>query len=81
MKNDKLERQVEREWWWLSGALHAVAQVQAEAAAGNLKCFREMQAQMRTIDQRRVAIALRIAGLEVTHNVRHLAARARGSIP
>ena len=43
-----LERQVEREWWWLNGALHAVAQVQAEAAVGNLKCFREMQAQART---------------------------------
>jgi hypothetical protein len=26
------KRQVEREWWWLIGALHAVAQVQTEAA-------------------------------------------------
>ena len=60
-----LERQVEREWWWLNGALHAVAEVQAEVAIGNLKCFREMHAQARTIDRRRVEIALRIAGLEV----------------
>lgn len=22
-----LEREIEREWWWLSGALHAIAQV------------------------------------------------------
>ena len=27
-----LEREFEREWWWLNGALHAAAQVQAEAA-------------------------------------------------
>jgi hypothetical protein len=68
-----LERQVEREWWWLNGALHAVAEVQAEAAIGNLKCYREMQAQARTIDRRRVEIALRIAGLEVAAHTRNLA--------
>ena len=67
-----LERQVEREWWWLNGALHAVAQVQAEAAVGNLQCFREMQAQARMIDRHRVEIALRIAGLEVAESVRDL---------
>ena len=72
-----LERQVEREWWWLNGALHAVAQVQAEAAVGSLKCFREMQTQARTIDRRRVEIALRIAGLEVAESVRHLGADCR----
>ena len=22
-----LEREIEREWWWLNGALHAIAQV------------------------------------------------------
>ena len=74
-----LERQVEREWWWLNGALHAVAQLQAEAAVGNLKCFREMQAQVRTIDRRRVEIALRIAGLEVGESVRHLGADCRSA--
>jgi hypothetical protein len=65
-----LEHQIEREWWWLNGALHAVAEVQAEAAVGNLRCLREMQAQARTIDRRRVEIALRIAGLEVAAHTR-----------
>jgi hypothetical protein len=64
-----LERQIEREWWWLNGALHAVAEVQAEAALGNLRCFREMQTQARTIDQR-LEIALRIAGLGVAAHTR-----------
>ena len=31
-----LERAVEREWWWLHGALNAVAQVQAERSRGTL---------------------------------------------
>jgi len=43
--------------------LHAVAQVQAEAALGNLRCFREMQAQAREVDRRRVEIAMRVAEL------------------
>ena len=28
----ELERQIEREWWWLHGALNAVAQMHAERA-------------------------------------------------
>ena len=72
-----LDRQVEREWWWLNGALHAVAQVQTEAAVGNLKCFREMQMQGRTLDRRRVEIALRISGLEVAEHTGHLGADCR----
>ena len=59
-----LERQVEREWWWLNGALHAVAQVQADRSQGALVNFREMQAQAREVDRRRVQIAVRIAELE-----------------
>jgi hypothetical protein len=59
-----LERQVEREWWWLQGALHAAARMQAERAAGVLRRFREMQEQAREIDRRRVEIATRIAELE-----------------
>ena len=31
-----LERQVEREWWWLNGAIYAVAQVQADRLQGAL---------------------------------------------
>jgi hypothetical protein len=58
-----LERAVEREWWWLHGALHAVAQVQAERSRGTLLSFREMQAQAREIDRRRVEIAVRLAEL------------------
>jgi hypothetical protein len=42
-----LEREVEREWWWLNGALHAAAQVYAERPYGDAKRFREMQAQAR----------------------------------
>jgi hypothetical protein len=59
-----LEREVEREWWWLHGALHAVAQMQTERAAGVLTSFREMQEQARDVDRRRVEIAIRIAELE-----------------
>ena len=59
-----LEREVEREWWWLHGALNAVAQVQAERAAGVLMSFREMQEEARDIDRRRVQIAIRIAQLQ-----------------
>ena len=59
-----LERQVEREWWWLNGALHAVAQVQADRLHGALVNFREMQVQAREVDRRRVQIAVRIAEME-----------------
>jgi hypothetical protein len=38
-----LERQAEREWWWLHGALNAVAQMLAERAGGSPVSFREMQ--------------------------------------
>ena len=40
-----LEREVELEWWWLHGALNAVAQAQAERSHGDFSRFREMQAQ------------------------------------
>jgi hypothetical protein len=46
-----LEREVEREWWWLNGALHAVAQAQAEWLKGGLQSFREMQSQAREVDR------------------------------
>jgi hypothetical protein len=59
-----LERDVEREWWWLNGALHAAAQARAERPYGDLRSFREMQAQAREVDRRRVEIALRIAAIE-----------------
>jgi hypothetical protein len=55
-----LEREVEREWWWLNGALHAVAQAQAEGLTYGLS---QMQAQKRSIDRKRVEIAARIAAL------------------
>src|SRR5262245_8892957 len=56
-----LERQVEMEWWWLNGALHAVAQLQAERAVGSHARIREMHAQVREIDRQRVQIAIRLA--------------------
>jgi hypothetical protein len=58
-----LEREIEREWWWLNGALHAVAQIQVERSNGSLTAFREMQVQARDVDRRRVEIAVRIAEL------------------
>ena len=58
-----LERRIEREWWWLNGALHAVAQARAERTSGALRSFREMQQQMRNVDERRIEIAMRIAAL------------------
>jgi len=59
-----LEREVEREWWWLHGALNAIAQVQAERLHGDFSRFREMQAQVRDVDRRRVQIAVHIAEIE-----------------
>ena len=59
-----LERQAEREWWWLHGALNAVAQMRAERAGGSPVSFREMQEQAREVDRRRVQIAVRIAQLQ-----------------
>jgi hypothetical protein len=63
-----LEREVEREWWWLHGALNAVAQAQAEQPVGGLSRFREMQAQAREVDRRRVQLAHRIAEMQATLN-------------
>jgi hypothetical protein len=42
---------LEQEWWWINGALHAVAQLQAEGP------------QARNIDHFRTAIAMRLAQL------------------
>lgn len=63
----KLERQLEREWWWLHGALNAVAQMQGERQRGTLTTFREMQRQVRELDRRRVQIAVRLAEIQ-THD-------------
>src|SRR5262249_12327199 len=63
-----LERQVEQEWWWLNGALHAAARAHAEGSNGDPRSFREMQAQAREVDRRRVQIAIRIAELEAGLN-------------
>jgi uncharacterized coiled-coil DUF342 family protein len=60
----ELERQVERQWWWLHGALTAVAQVRAERSHADPGRFREMQAQAREVDRQRVQIAARIAELQ-----------------
>ena len=63
-----LERDVEREWWWLHGALNAVAHARTEHAHGDLRSFREMQAQALEVDRRRVQIAVRIAELDAGLN-------------
>ena len=59
-----LEREVERQWWWLNGALHAVAQGRAERPYADPKSFRELQAQVREVDRQRVQLAVRIAEIE-----------------
>lgn len=59
-----LEREIEREWWWLNGALHAAAQARAERPYADPRSFREMQAQVREVDKQRVQIAVRIAEIE-----------------
>lgn len=55
----ELERQIEREWWWLNGALHAIAQVNS----GDPGAYYQMLTQKRSIDRRRVEIASRIAAI------------------
>lgn len=52
--------QAEREWWWLSGALHGVAQLRG----GDPHVYLELVEQKRSIDRRRVELACRIAGLK-----------------
>lgn len=54
-----LEREIEREWWWLNGALHAIAQVNS----GDPHAYMQMAEQKRLVDRRRVEIATRIADL------------------
>jgi hypothetical protein len=54
-----LEREIEREWWWLSGAVHAIAQVNS----GDPGAYLEMLTQKRTVDRKRIEIASRIATL------------------
>jgi hypothetical protein len=60
-----LERRIEREWWWINGALHAVAQLQAEGP----ETIRALDAQARNIDRMRVAISMRLAQLVSSANV------------
>jgi hypothetical protein len=55
-----LGREIEREWWWLNGALHAAAQAHADGLPHSI---REMQAQRLAVDRKRVEIATRIAAL------------------
>jgi hypothetical protein len=58
-----LERAVEKEWWWLAGALHAVAEVNAEGPHAPSGRLRELQAQKLNLDRKRVEIAVRIASI------------------
>jgi hypothetical protein len=62
-----LERQVEREWWWLHGALNAIAALRAEQGGDDALRFRSLQSQAREVDRRRVQIAVRVA--ELTRSV------------
>jgi hypothetical protein len=55
----ELEREVEREWWWLNGALHAIAQV----SSGDAGTYLHMLTQKRAVDRKRVEIACRIAAI------------------
>ena len=55
----EIERQIERGWWWLSGALHAIAQVNS----GDPGAYMQVLTQKRAVDRKRVEIACRIAAL------------------
>ena len=55
-----LEREVEQEWWWLNGALNAVAQAHAE---GLPSAMRQITEQRRAVDRKRVEIAVKLAEL------------------
>jgi hypothetical protein len=46
-----LEGQVEREWWWLNGALHATAPIKTARPNGDMRYLQEMQAQARTVER------------------------------
>ena len=61
-----LDRRIEREWWWLNGAMHATAQVRADRSSSDPHAFREMQAQAREVDRLSVQIAMRIAAIEAS---------------
>ena len=61
-----LDRRIEREWWWLNGAIHATAQVRADRSSSDPHAFREMQAQAREVDRLRVQIAMRIAAIQAS---------------
>jgi hypothetical protein len=58
------EREAERAWRSLQGALLAIAELNAGRKGGIMGRFREMQEQAKEIDRRRFANAVRIAGLE-----------------
>ena len=58
-----LERAVEKEWWWLGGALHAVAEMRIDFPNAPVGHFRELQTQKLTLDRKRVEIAVRIAAI------------------
>ena len=53
----ELERQIEREWWWLNGALHAIAQVNS----GDPAAYWQMLTQKRAVNRKRIEISSRIA--------------------
>jgi hypothetical protein len=55
----ELERQIEREWRWLNGALHAIAQVNS----GDPGAYWQMLTQKRAVDRKRIEVASRIAAI------------------
>ena len=56
-----LERQLECEWWWLHGALNAVAELQVGRPSADPTMLRNLQALARDIDRRRGALSVQIA--------------------
>jgi hypothetical protein len=45
----ELERQIEREWWWLNGALHAAAQLRTERIGGALQASERCKSRCETL--------------------------------
>jgi len=48
-----------REWWWFSGTLHAIAQVNS----GDPGAYYQMLTQKRAVDRRRVEVASNITAI------------------
>lgn len=74
---ERLAKRLEREWWWINGALHALAQLAADGPRGAA----DLRAQARSIDAQRLAVSVRLAELSQSSDVAYQDATVRPSQP